>query len=93
MIIVFLRPIFSAKGKAKSAPKKQPAYSTSDFELIIAFHVADLESGDDVALSRIALSLGHTTHVEVTLKRSERHGTTNHCGIITHYQSVNLCLS
>jgi hypothetical protein len=25
IIIVFFRPIFSANGKAKSAPKKQPA--------------------------------------------------------------------
>jgi hypothetical protein len=29
MIIVFLRPILSAKGKANKAPKKQPAYTRS----------------------------------------------------------------
>jgi hypothetical protein len=85
MIMVLLRPIFSAKGKAKSAPKKQPAWLYQHLILAYKQRSTYLEGRNDVALSGIPLSLGHATHVEVTLEGSERHSTTNDCRVVAHY--------
>jgi hypothetical protein len=67
--MVFLRPNFSAIGKVKSAPKKQPAFSRTS---IVPYHIGldtYLEGGHDVSLDRVPLSSGNMAEVKVVNER------------------------
>ena len=92
IIIVFFRPMRSAKGKAISAPKKHPACSLSVLhDTKVDSIETDLKCGDDVALYCVTVAFGDIIHAKVANEGSESHSPADDGCVIAHYSRVR-CL-